>query len=431
MIKLKNIDILASYIDLFLESVTMILTDTIIYDRLLLINRLKIGIKDVIIMSFLSSDDDIGIKYKQLRINLSKKAMYVIKNDITNFNADLRENYFNRSNFICRVFINSAASLDSFVSNRMEQTNLDYDNFFTEKDEISGQFTPEQIEMINFYIIDKMLDITRTECEEQIKQFVAYKNESMIIYLNEDVVSFLCSKDFFHEETAFKGKLSSFFKAVLEEYSLLPYYEREKIVFKKTLDSLLPMCWTNLSEKIYHPVVQICNNRSKKDIIYHVIPFHCGLDISNTYNYLLCYARQRDSEEWHVMKFRLSHIKLLPDTKDTLRIKIPKEASDLLNDWIKNGFRMFNNEIVHIKVKFTETGERLYGIIRHHRPPITRKNGSIYEFDCSEYEAINYFTSFTGEAVVLEPLSLRQKLYDRFKNGVKQYALPEFEEDKD
>ena len=382
-------------------------------------------------MSFLDSEYDIGIKYKQLRINLSKKAMYVIENDITNFNADLRENYFNRSNFICRVFINSSASLDSFVSNRMEQTNLDYDSFFTEKDDISGQFTEEQIETINFYIIDKMLDSTRTECEDHIRQYISSKSESMIIYLNEDAVSFLRSKDFSHEETVFKGKLSSFFKAVLEEYSMLPYYEREKIVFKKTLDSLIPMCRTNLSEKLYHTVVQICNNRNKKDIIYHVIPFHCGLDIANTYNYLLCYARQKESEEWHVMKFRLSHIRLLPDTKDALRIRIPKEAADMLNDWIRNGFRMFNNEIVHVKVKFTETGERLYGIIRHHRPPVTRKNGSIYEFECSEYEAINYFTSFTGEAVVLEPLSLRQELYKRFKNGVSQYALPEFEADEE
>lgn len=379
-------------------------------------------------MSFLNSDEDRLVKYKQLRVNLSKRAMNIIENDITNFNTDLREEYFNRSNFICRVFINSSSVLDSFVSLRMEQANLDFEDFFTEEDEIAQQFSAKEIEEINFHIADKMLDRTREQCEQHIRQFISSKHESMIIYQNEDVISFLRQKDLYHEETVFNGKLSSFVKAVLEEYCLLPYFQRERIVFKQTFDSLSSMCTHNLSEKLYHTTVQLCNNRNKKDIIYCAVPFHCGTDISSTYNYLLCYARRKDSDDWRVMKFRLSHIRLLPDTKDSLRIRIPKEAYDLLSDQIKNGFRMFDNEIVHIRVRFSEAGEKLYGIIRHNRPIVTRKNGNIYEFDCTEFEAVNYFTSFTGEAVVLEPQSLRDELYRRFLNGVRQYSDEENED---
>ena len=379
-------------------------------------------------MSFLNSEEDKLIKYKQLRVNLSKRALNIIENDITNFNTDMREEYFNRSNFICRVFINSSALLDSFVSLRMEQANLDFEDFFTGDDAIAEKFSPEEIEEINFHITDKMLDRTREQCEEHIKQFVSSKHESIIIYLNEDVINFLRRKDLYHEETVFNGKLSVFVKAVLEEYCRLPYFMRERIVFKHTLDSLIPMCRQNLSEKLHHITVQLCNNRNKKNIIYCAVPYHCDTDISSTYNYLLCYAKRKDSEEWRVMKFRLSHIVLLPDTRDTLRIRIPKESTDVLNEWIKNGFSMFDNDIVHIKVRFTETGEKLYGIIRHNRPIFTKRTENIYEFDCTEFEAINYFTAFTGEALVLEPQTLRDELYARFLNGAKQYSIDENDE---
>ena len=103
-------------------------------------------------------------------------------------------------------------------------------------------------------------------------------------------------------------------------------------------------------------------------------------------------------------------------------MKVPKEDSDTLNDWIKNGFAMYAGIPQRIKVLLTRKGENLFAVIRHNRPILKRKEGNIYEFECTEFEAENYFTAFTGDAFIIEPLSLRERLQKKYQSAVEFYS---------
>lgn len=377
-------------------------------------------------MSFLDSVTETDIRYKQVRLNLSRQALSMIDSDIMNFNTDARYERFNRSSFICHVFIRSKNYLNSFVSNQIEKADNAFSDFFTENDSISEHFTSEQLENINYYIVDKMIEQEKQHCSERIRKISSAKFKSIIIFLNTETVRFLRDNDLYLEEELYDGRLSRFMKNVLEEYAELSYLEREKIVFDDEIGTLESMCQNNLAKGNHYETIRLLNSRNERDIRYTVIPFAIRSDMTNTYHYLLCYSKRTDSDSYYMVKFRLSHIRLMENTRDTVTKRIPKEDKTILGEWLEHGFRMFDIKPTKIKVRFTETGRKLYGIIRHNRPLLIEEKDDICIFECSEIEAANYFTAFTGEAVILEPLSLREKLYQRYQYGVEQYAK-EFE----
>lgn len=178
----------------------------------------------------------------------------------------------------------------------------------------------------------------------------------------------------------------------------------------------------NLAKGNHYETIRLYNSRNERNIRYTVIPFAVRSDITNTYHYLLCYSKRSDSDIHYMVKFRLSHIQLMENTKDSLTKRIPKEDKAILSEWLEHGFRMFDNKPEIIKVRFTERGRQLYGIIRHHRPMLIEEKDGICVFECSEIEAENYFTAFIGEAVILEPLSLQRKIYEKYLYGVQQYS---------
>ena len=75
-----------------------------------------------------------------------------------------------------------------------------------------------------------------------------------------------------------------------------------------------------------------------------------------------------------------------------------------------------------VKVKFTEEGERLFGVIHYNRPKELAKgsNGEML-VECSEQKAIAYFSQFIDEVEILEPLELREKFKKRLTNASKKY----------
>ena len=94
-------------------------------------------------------------------------------------------------------------------------------------------------------------------------------------------------------------------------------------------------------------------------------------------------------------------------------------------DYLKNlkiNYDPFLSYQKRVKVKFTEEGERLFGVIHYNRPKELAKgsNGEML-VECSEQKAIAYFSQFIDEVEILEPLELREKFKKRLTNASKKY----------
>ena len=94
-------------------------------------------------------------------------------------------------------------------------------------------------------------------------------------------------------------------------------------------------------------------------------------------------------------------------------------------DYLKNlkiNYDPFLSYQKRVKVKLTEEGERLFGVIHYNRPKVLAKgsNGEML-VECSERKAIAYFSQFIDEVEVLKPLRLREEFKQRLTNASKKY----------
>ena len=74
-----------------------------------------------------------------------------------------------------------------------------------------------------------------------------------------------------------------------------------------------------------------------------------------------------------------------------------------------------------IVVKMNEEGIRKFRFFYIHRPvPISIKD-DLYYFSCSYMQAINYFSRFGKDAIILSPKSLRKQIQEFYMNALKEY----------
>lgn len=358
-----------------------------------------------------------GEKYMQQRVNLSKRAYEIVLSDIENFNIDKSSagKEFNLSNFFCSVFINSKGILDSFVSKKIGDCADTYYEFFSINDILGFRKNKNEYEKLRQRLVDKMCEAEKKRCTEHILRLSERKYHSVRIFLNSELMSFVRNGNFSCEEELFNNRFGGFMKAVIEEYCELPYCEREKIVLKEKIDMLEAVMNEDKPR-----VMRVINNRNE---IYDVVPFGIKSDLNNTYNYLIClYRRSGTDESFSPHGFRLSCIEPIEHSGESMKETVPFEHKRTIEEWLDNYFDMYGSRNVTVKVRFTNEGTRLYNRIKFQRPLFTHKEGNVYTFECPELQAEHYFTRLTGEAEIIEPNSLRERLAVKFEKAAKVYS---------
>ena len=368
-------------------------------------------------MAFFPSKDVGGEPYTQQRVNLSKRAYEIVMSDIENFNIDRSSvsGEYNLSSFMCSVFMNSMDILDSFVSKKMQDCADSYYNFFNMNGVLMPGKNKEEYEKLRMKLVHKMCSAEKDRCTKHIRELVKRKFRSVRIYLNSELMTFVRNGNFSYEEKIFNGRFSGMMKAVIEEYCELAYCERERIVFKKKIEML-----ETVIKRDSRRSIRVVNNRNE---IYDVVPFGISSDLNNTYNYLIClYKRSETKERFLPHGFRLSHIEPISHTEEDLRQAIPDEYLVTIDQWLDNYFDMYGSKKVTVKVRFTNEGIRLYSRIKYQRPLFIHKEGNVYTFECPELQAEHYFTRLPGEAEILEPESLRERLAQKFEKAAGVYS---------
>ncbi|MDN5304613.1 MAG: hypothetical protein PWP46_1499 [Fusobacteriaceae bacterium] len=193
---------------------------------------------------------------------------------------------------------------------------------------------------------------------------------------------------------------AEYFRDLFYQYSILPIFEREKILFKNNFEKLEKAINEKRKIKLYS------KNRVREFNPYFIKQ-------SEEFNYIFGYCELRN--DYRI--FRVSNIKEI----DIYNEKIIEYNKEQIEKY-KENFDPFLSSEKRVKVKFTEYGIEKYNKIVSNRPKIIKKENNIYLFECSEKKAQVYFPQFFTDVEILEPKSLRKWYKEKLEKALKTYT---------
>ncbi len=339
---------------------------------------------------------------KRKNLNLSSEAWKIIDLDMNNFiHTDKKQ----LSTFFNNVFTNfyqlANSSIDIKVLNyKKEMINLLGDNEII-INKLVNNYTNELINKLNenkVKVNSKRLDKNGLYKETKFK----LNNNNFEILSKMELHDFYKSKD------------RLYLNSLFEEYTKLNGFEREKIYFKNFIDIFLIA--TNIN-KCKLSITLNKTNTSKKAYSFIFNPLGIYTEDTKSYGYL---AGTKDNEPF---VFRINRI-------DKMSIiysdKIENDKLVGLNDLIKEmGIMYISGELNEYKVKLSDKGIHLFNRTLNMRPNFTSINNNIYTFKCTEFQFFNYFFKFGKEAVVISPISTKEKFINDYKDAIKEYEKNE------
>jgi len=334
---------------------------------------------------------------QKLQIRLSALAQEVIADDMFTF-QETRE-----GSFLNKVFIAYHTDAAASISIQIQKLRKHYKDMG---------------------IPDNIIDIL---CKDMSNETLSAVNEypskfSKRFYLQNDVMEHLTNEDapldgYPCRENEFKefyhGRISEYFKAVIEEYARKAYFEREKIYKKEILKEI------NEAAERKHDryAVQISMRNGKHHL---VIPYKTETDPQCIYNYLVALPCSSLSK-W--TSYRVSNIVSVDKRKSESGFLSPAQKAEADEAIRKYGVQFLSNDLAKIRVRLTKSGVKKYQTQLHLRPKVDRiENGSEYVFYCTEAQAEFYFFKFGADAEILEPAGLANKFLKMYQNAYKIYA---------
>lgn len=196
-----------------------------------------------------------------------------------------------------------------------------------------------------------------------------------------------------------------YIKCVMETYARLPFIEREKLLLK---------------EAIIEPIKNAIARKQALNLVYKneaikVSPIYIQPAKEGSFQYLIgMYGKT-------IVSIRLSRIQSIKASgrADTITDDQEKSINENLAEF---GATFIKEQPVQIKVRLTPKGIESYEYSVIHRPMhIAVEENNIFVFQCSETQALYFFFRFAGDAEILEPLSLRNKMRDLYQAGLNNY----------
>ncbi len=218
--------------------------------------------------------------------------------------------------------------------------------------------------------------------------------------------------------------VAKYLSRLFEAYSELSVRDRERVVFSENYNLIESVIKKSRENNVCLSAVVNAGKDSKQLIIK---PYRILEDIYTGYNYLIGYARDAFSEDDFSMgSFRISRFVSLQEYKGISPLN-RQETEQIMNKLQEVSPAFVRSNAIEIDVLLNLRGKILINTILHNRPKIKQiehyQDGtSKYTFYCTEFNAFNYFMPFGENAVVISPLSLKQKLYNEFKNAVNAYT---------
>lgn len=232
------------------------------------------------------------------------------------------------------------------------------------------------------------------------------EDESRVIRLQNEVIDILDAvrlNDYLKNTSS--PSVPKYVKCLLESFARLPFIDREKLILKK--------------DAIRH-IEDALKNQKNLHVTYKgnsliVTPICIAPAKEGTFLYLI---GEENSSRISIRLSRIEKIRAIGKANP-----IPEKIRNQIDaDLSEFGPTFITEPNVTIKVKFTPKGLESYKYSVIHRPIHTNiECDNIYVFHCSESQALYFFFRFAGDAEILEPLSLRNKMRDLYQTGLNNY----------
>lgn len=224
---------------------------------------------------------------------------------------------------------------------------------------------------------------------------------------------------FILEKTPSGANHSSYLTSILISYLELPKQEREKIIFKDTID------------KINNALLNKCKLRfSTSNSTYIANPIGIFNSSEELFNY---FVYELDSDQEHKeRRMRQVHIRNMKAVSLRLQqsIELSKDYTKKLEQMLKNGVQFGTGDGTIYKVQLTKSGIKKFESSYLEQPkPMNddyKETGILY-LDCSSFQLERYFAPFYKEAKILEPKEEVEKIAKKFEEAYHQYTKKEHE----
>lgn len=194
---------------------------------------------------------------------------------------------------------------------------------------------------------------------------------------------------------------AEFFRDLFQFYCSNFKYERELFVFENTINKIMDAIKDKKKIKIKY----------KKEV-FTVEPYFIKRGEQGDENYIFCYCELSKKYK----NYKLKNIQFIAELNEKSTRRDKKYVEN-----IRKNFDPFLSNGQEVKVKLSKEGELLLKTLTIHRPKLLEKHADIYIFEASQEKAFLYFRQFLAEAVILEPIDLREKMKSELLKTLENY----------
>lgn len=195
---------------------------------------------------------------------------------------------------------------------------------------------------------------------------------------------------------------AEYFRNLFIKYASQTKRKRELFIYKEKVERIE----LAIEEKKVMKIIFL----DGKEIV--VEPYFIGNSKLEIANYIFCY----DIFEKKFKNYKLSNIKSVYVKQEIFTVRDRNFI-----EGVKRNFDPFLSQGKKIKVALTDMGQKIFKEIKLNRPEVLRKDGNIYELQCSQEKAKRYFSYFLDEAVILEPEELKEWFIEKYKKALLKY----------
>ena len=342
---------------------------------------------------------------QRISMSLSEDAFSVIESDMEVF-----MNARNLDGFINRVIHNYKDISDASISLAEQRERDKYINWLksiNDNSKVSEQELKTIDKLVSAYTNDLTVRMNAYPNGIQLKPRI--NNE------NYDDLE-MGSSDFLEE--MYYQREGRYIKALMEEYAALPFFEREGIYFKDTIETINHAIDAGNVIKIKYI------NRKQDHTALTIRPYKIVSSSLLRYHYLIALPSNR-GEKQDILSLRLSRIEGIRILSRTSHITTKEKAC--INEKIRNnGIQFIVSNDSEIIVRLTADGYKLFKSILYLRPrPISITPCGDYRdltFICAEEQIKNYFFQFGKEALIQQPEALRSWFFTRYSEASQKYS---------
>lgn len=342
---------------------------------------------------------------QRISLSLSPEAYSTIISDM-----DIFQGENNLDGYINRIIKNYRETSDASISLAIERAREKYANWIKQTSK-SERISDEESKCLDLLIAGYT--------NELATRMNSFRNgiplKPRINNENYDDLN-MGSPDF--QEEKYYPREGKYIKAILEEYALLSFFDREGVVFKETIDIINDAIRSGNLIRINY------TNRKQQQTQITIRPYKVAASALLRYHYLLALPNEKD-ENKDILALRLSRITEVKKLCRTSHITL-KEQNSIDEIIRRKGIQYIVSNDSEIKVRLTEQGYKLYKSILYLRPKhstiIQEGDNWTLTFVCAEEQIKNYFFQFGKEAIILSPNNLKQWFLQKYKDATDVYS---------